>query len=442
MQPPRPIVAVVGRPNVGKSTLVNRIVGGRAAVVQETPGVTRDRRDFVAEWNGSRFSVIDTGGWAKSSSTGLVQDVSSQAEVAIASADVIVLVVDTHCRITSEDAEVAALLRPVGDRVLVAANKADNDTTAREAALFRRLGLGIPFPVSAIHGRGVADLLDTIVSRAPSPSDHETGEHLSALAIVGRPNVGKSTLLNQLVGEQRVLVSPIPGTTRDPIDVVVTLGGSQYRIVDTAGIRRRPKITEDADFFAVLRAQEALKQAEVSFLVVDAIDGVTQQDQRIAELAAHSGTGLIILLNKWDAVSAEEKEHTESSVAGRLGFAGWAPVLRISALNGARLQRLAPAVEMVLDNRSRHIPTPRLNRLVAAMVAEHPPPVRKGRRPKVLYAAQSRSAPPTIALFVKGGRLDPTYVRFVEGRLRQAHDFTGTPIRVVVRRGKRPERKG
>ena len=435
MSSTKPLIAIVGRPNVGKSTLVNRIVGRRAAVVQEQPGVTRDRRFFDAEWNGRSFTVVDTGGWQRSPDAELVEDICAQAELAIAAADLIVFVVDAQGIITADDAEVARLLRPVRGRVLVAANKADNEATARSSGEFGKLGLGAPAPVSAIHGQGVAELLDDAAARLPAEAEEAGGERIPEVAIIGRPNAGKSTLMNRLTGEERVVVSPVPGTTRDPIDADIEIDGAPYRLIDTAGMRRKPKISEDAEYFSILRARESLRRADAALLVVDALDGVTHQDQRIAEEAEASGAALIVLLNKWDAADSERRERTAAEVGAKLGFAGWAPVLRISALTGARLHRLGPALETVLANRERRIPTPALNLLLAEWTGEHPPPVRKGRRPRILYGVQSRAAPPTLALFVKGGALDSTYLRYLERRARQAYDFMGTPVRVAVRRG-------
>ncbi len=404
-------------------------------MVQEKPGVTRDRREFPAEWNGRSFTVVDTGGWQQGKDADLIEDICIQAEMAIASADLILFVVDAQGGITTDDAAVARLLRPEAGRVVMVANKADNDAVSRESGSFNRLGLGEPMPVSAIHGHGVADLLDVLVRRLPDRPDGDVVEdQVPDVAVIGRPNVGKSTLLNRLVGDERVLVSPVPGTTRDPIDVMIELDGAAYRLIDTAGMRRKPKMSEDVEFFSVLRAQEVLRRAHAALLMVDAADGVTHQDQRIARLAADSGAALVILANKWDAADLERREQTTYELGARLGFAGWAPVLRISALTGARLHRLGPALETVLENRTRRIPTGVLNRLITELAAEHPPPVRRGRRPRILFAAQSRSVPPTIALFVKG-KLDRPYLRFLERRLRQAYDFTGTPVRIVVRRG-------
>lgn len=431
-----PVVAVVGRPNIGKSTLVNRIVGRRAAVVQEMPGVTRDRREFDAEWNGRSFVVVDTGGWQVRDDDELVVDIKMQAEAAIAAADLILFVLDGQAGISPDDAAVAQLLRGASDRVLVVANKVDNDAIAQDLGPFWRLGLGEPHPVSAIHGIGVADVLDLVVERLPE-AEVIDADRPRTLAIIGRPNVGKSTLLNRLLGEQRVVVSPVGGTTRDPIDVPVEIDGITYTLIDTAGIRRAPKVGEDAEFYSILRARQVLRDADVALLLVDALEGVTHQDQRIAEEAAESGAGLVVLLNKWDAIDEEERDWTEGGVADRFGFVGWAPVLRISAKNGARLKRLGPTVERVLANRQARIPTGELNRLITAWTQAHPAPVRKGRRPKVLYAVQAGTEPPTIILFVSGGEIADDYLRYLENRLRERFGFEGSPIRLIARRKKK-----
>lgn len=428
-----PIVAVVGRPNVGKSTLINRIIGRRSAVVEERPGVTRDRREFVADWSGRRFLLIDTGGWQVAGDE-LATDISGQAEAALASADVVLFVLDASTSIADDDLGVAALLRSTPDRVVVVANKVDDAARELDIAELWSLGLGEPIPISALHGRGTGDLLDRLVERLPALDMVPETDPLPRLAIVGRPNVGKSTLLNQLLKDERVLVSPVPGTTRDPIDAVVALGGVQYNIVDTAGIRRAPKVKEDTEFYSVLRAREALAAADVALLLIDSVEGVTQQDQRIAEEAADGGAGLIVMLNKWDIADLEQREATEAAVARRLGFISWAPVLRISAKTGARLHRLDKTLELVIHNRSRRIQTPRLNRLVREWHAAHPPPVRKGRRPHIVYAVQAGVEPPTIVVFVGGGVLGEDYLRFLENRIRGVEDFIGTPVKVVARR--------
>ena len=430
-----PVVAVVGRPNIGKSTLVNRILGRRAAVVQEQPGVTRDRREFDADWQGRPFVLMDTGGWQTALDDHLIADIRDQAEAAMAVADVILFLVDAQATISEDDAAVADLLRPVNERVVLVANKVDNESIAADLATFYRLGLGDPMPISAIHGRGVAELLDVVVARFP---DHRIpgadGDGIPTLAIVGRPNAGKSTLLNRLAGETRVVVSPVPGTTRDPIDAVVDIDGTPYRVVDTAGIRRAPRVDEDAEYYSVLRAKEVLADADVAVLMVDAIEGVTHQDQRIAEEAADAGPAVVVFLNKWDIADIDQREWTTDGVGDRFGFISWAPVIRASAKTGARLKRLGPALEVALENRRRRVPTGELNRLVRKWSQAHPPPVRKGRRPKILYAVQAGTAPPTIILFASGGELGPDYLRFVENRLRREYDFVGTPVRVVVRR--------
>ncbi len=429
-----PVVAVVGRPNVGKSTLVNRIVGGRPAVVQAQPGVTRDRREFRAEWAGRSFLVVDTGGWEVTPDQELALAIRGQAEAALGAADAVLFVVDATTGITADDAGVAALLQEDGLPVVVVANKVDDASREPDVAHLWGLGLGEPMAVSAFHGRGVGDLLDRLVAVLPPVDEPKAEVRLPTLAIVGRPNVGKSTLLNRLTGQERVLVSPTPGTTRDPIDTTIRLGDQEFRVVDTAGIRRAPKIREDADYYSVLRARRALAEADVALLMIDAVDGVAQQDQRIAEEAAEAGAGLIILLNKWDAVDEETREATTAGVGDRLGFVSWAPVLRISALTGARLHRLAAAVEAVLTTRQSRVPTGALNRMLRSWQQAHPPPTRKGRRPKILYGVQAGSSPPTIVLFVSGGELGPDYLRYLENRLRDQIDLLGTPVRWRTRR--------
>lgn len=435
-----PIVAVVGRPNIGKSTLVNRILGRREAVVEEVPGVTRDRREFEAEWLGRRFLLIDTGGWQVEGDD-LTTDISAQAEAAIGSADVVLFVVDATTALAPDDDGVARLVRRGTAPILLVANKADGPSHESMIDDFWSLGLGQPHPVSALHGRGVGDMLDLLLDLLPEDEPEEdVHEGPPRISIIGRPNVGKSTLLNQLLGEERVLVSPVPGTTRDPIDVRVEIDGETYELVDTAGIRRAPRVAEAAEFYAVRRAEEVLRRTDVALLVIDGTEGVTHQDQRIAELAVEAGTGLIILLNKWDAVDEDTREWTELSVPDRFGFVGWAPVLRMSALTGARLKRLGPAIEAVLSNRTVRMGTGELNRLVRSWVAAHPPPVRKGRRAKVMYAVQPGIEPPTFVLFTAAGDLGEDYLRYIENRLREAEDFAGTPIKIVVR--KRARRDG
>jgi GTP-binding protein len=431
------VVAVVGRPNVGKSTLVNRIIGSRSAVVEEMPGVTRDRREFEADWAGRDFVLVDTGGWEVKPSGELNVSIREQAEAAVSGADAVVFVVDGTAELTDDDTGVISILRSARVPVVLVANKVDNVAHEGNIDRFWGLGLGEPHPISAYHGRGVGELLDEVVARLPEPQEEETQDEVPRVAIVGRPNVGKSTLLNKLLGEQRVIVSDVPGTTRDPIDVEVELGGHRYRLIDTAGIRRKPQISEDSDFYAVLRARETLATADVAVLLVDATEGVTHQDQRIAREAVDAGVGLVIVLNKWDAIDEEQRELTERSLPDRFGFVGWAPVLRMAAKTGARMQRLPAAIEAVIEARGTRLSTGQLNRAVRQWTAAHPPPVRKGRRPKIHYVVQAGTAPPTFVLFLSGGTLGDDYLRFLENRLREEADFTGNPVHIVARAGER-----
>ncbi len=428
-----PVVAVVGRPNVGKSTLVNRFLRRQAAVVEEKPGVTRDRKEFPAEWAGRRFVVVDTGGWAVSGDE-LIGGIRQQAEAAVSGADAVVFVADATTALTDDDVAVARLVQRSGVPVLLAANKADSPKVDPELGPLWSLGLGEPRPVSALHGRGTGDLLDDLVALLPWVEGGEPDEdHVATLAILGRPNVGKSTLLNRLLGEERVLVSAEPGTTRDAIDAVVELDGEPFRVYDTAGMRRPARVDEATERYSVVRARQALAVSDVALLMVDAVAGVTHQEQRLAEEIVDSGTGLIVLLNKWDAAGPEEKAATEDGVGDRLAFVGWAPVLRLSALTGARLKRVPGAIRAVLEARRARIATPELNRQIRAWQEAHPAPTRKGRRARVLYAVQAGTGPPAIVLFVRGGELGPDYLRFLENRLRSTYDFIGSPIRLVTR---------
>ncbi len=429
-----PVVAVVGRPNVGKSTLVNRILRRRLAVVDAQSGVTRDTRQFEAEWSGRAFLLVDTGGWELSPDEPLIAGVRARTEAAAAAADVVVYLADATTQVTDDDQGIARLLLRSGVPYLFAANKVDGERQEADLDHLWALGLGEPIPISAQHGRGVGDFLDALVETLPDEGSVEPRSGIARLAIVGRPNVGKSTLLNRLAGEERVLVDDKPGTTRDPIDLVVDIDGEPFEIVDTAGIRRRTKIDDDADFYAVLRAREAIAAADVALLLVDGTRGVTHQEQRLAEEIAEAGVGLIVLLNKWDAVDDESRALTEDGVGDRLGFVSWAPVLRMSALTGARTHRLPKAIRAVLEARRTRIPTPELNRLVRTWQEAHPPPMRQGRRPRIIYAVQADADPPRVVLFVRGGDLAPEYKRFLEHRLRQTYDLTGTPVLFHTRR--------
>jgi GTP-binding protein len=437
--PRLPVVAIVGRPNVGKSTLVNRFVGGRAAVVQESPGVTRDRREFVADWAGRSFVVVDTGGWDLRPDDEFAQAIREQAEAAVAAADVVLFVADGTTALSDDDAGVIRVLRGSGSPVLLVVNKIDDAAQDSNVDEFWRLGLGAPYGVSAFHGRGVGDLLDAVVGEFPTAPSDAPDDDRPRLAIIGRPNVGKSTLLNHLLGEQRVIVSARPGTTRDPVDAVVEIDGVEYRVIDTAGIRRKPRITEDADYYSVLRARQALAGADVALLMVDATEGLTHQDQRIAGEVVEAGAGLVVVVNKWDAIDDESRERIELDIPDRFSFVSWAPLVRISAVTGARTKRLGAAIAASLENRRRRVPTGTLNRLLSEWTGAHPPPTRHGRRPRLRYGVQAGVDPPTFVLFVTGGELGPDYLRYIEGKLRSAVDFVGTPIHIVTR-GRRESR--
>ena len=429
----KPVVAVVGRPNVGKSTLVNRIIGSRSAVVEELSGVTRDRREYEADWAGHDFILVDTGGWEVKPDGDLNRSIREQAEGAVSGADAVILVVDGTTELTNDDTGVISILRSADIPIVLAANKIDDETAEWNIDRFWSMGLGEPQAVSAYHGRGVGDLLDELVARLPDTGALAEEDRLPRIAIVGRPNVGKSTLLNHLLGEERVIVSAVPGTTRDPIDVDVEINGDTYRIVDTAGIRRKPQISENADFYAVLRAREALEEADVALLMIDSGEGVTRQDQRIASEIVAAGAGILILLNKWDVLDEERRELTERSLPDRFDFISWAPALRMSALTGARVGRLGAAIEAVFETRVKRIPTGPLNRDIRDWTQAHPPPVRKGRRPKIHYVVQAGVSPPTFVIFISGGELGEDYLRFLENRLRDKYDFVGNPIHFVTR---------
>ncbi len=429
-----PIVAVIGRPNVGKSTLVNRILRRRAAVVNEESGVTRDRREFLAEWDGRDFLLTDTGGWEMTPDEALTAGIRTQAESAVKSADLIVFVADATSEITDDDQGVARLLLRSKVPYLFVANKADSERIENDLDHLWSLGLGAPIAVSAAHGRGTGDMLSALVEMLPEEGSYNPSETIASLAIIGRPNVGKSTLLNKLAGEDRVLVSDVAGTTRDPINLVVQLDGEPVEVIDTAGIKRRTKVTDETEQYAVMRARETLRHTDVALLVIDGTKGVTHQDQRLAEEIADAGVGIIVLLNKWDIIDDDARERTEDGVADRLAFISWAPVLRLSAMTGARLHRLPKTVRAVLETRRQRIPTPELNRLIRSWTAAHPPPMRKGKRPRIIYAVQAESEPPTIILFVRSGDIGPDYLRFLEGRIREHFDFTGTPIRLYIRK--------
>jgi GTPase len=446
-----PVVAIVGRPNVGKSTLVNRIVGRRDAIVEEQPGVTRDRKEFPAEWQGRRFQLLDTGGWLAAGEAGLTGEepalaakVSAQADAAMKSADVIVLVVDVVTGVTEEDARVAQVLQRGDKPVIVAVNKVDDQRREADMWQFARLGLGEPVPVSALHGRLSGELLEALVAVLPPEPDADDDlddfsdadaddDGIFSVAIVGRPNVGKSTLFNRLVGEERSVVHDMPGTTRDAIDTIVETDDGPLRFVDTAGLRRKSRIEESTEYYGLVRALQAIDRADAALFLIDATEGVTHQDQRLAERVDAAGTAIVLILNKWELLDTEERAKVKREAQEKLAFLNYAPVLPISALTGRRVHHLLPALREAEAAYHKRIPTATLNRVLRDAQAAHPPPVVKKHRPRILYATQGASEPPTITLFTTRS-LPPTYMRYLERKLRESFDFGPTPIKLRVRR--------
>ena len=428
----KPVVAVVGRPNVGKSTLVNRFLGRREAVVQDQPGVTRDRVSYDAEWSGREFVVVDTGGWTLGAA-GMAAQIAEQAELAVDLADVVVFVVDAMVGCTDEDAAVVRVLRRTGKPVVLAANKIDDLRQESEAAALWNLGLGEPYAVSALHGRGSGDLLDAIVAHLPADDGEPqpTGGP-RRVAIVGKPNVGKSSLLNRLAGHERAVVDNVAGTTVDPVDEIVEIGGERYHLVDTAGIRKRVKEASGKEFYAWLRTQTAIERAEVCIVVIDAAEPVTEQDLRILTMVEEAGRALVIAFNKWDLVDEERRRYLDREVERDLPHVAWAPSVNLSALTGRNTARLSKAIDAALLGWETRVSTGRLNALLGTIVAAHPHPVRGGKQPRILFGTQPQSCPPTFVLFTTGD-LDAQYVRFIERRLREDIGFTGTPIHISVK---------
>lgn len=440
----RPLVALVGRPNVGKSRLFNRLIGRRHAIVDETAGTTRDRLYGRYEWNGREVALVDTGGLSMGPGVDLAQEVRAQAAVAIAEADVIVMVVDVRDGVLPADEEVARQLRESGKRVILTANKADNVNQMQDALAFHALALGDPAPVSAERGLGTGDLLDAIDAALPPVIPSTEEESIVRLAIVGRPNVGKSSLLNRLLGTERSLVSEQPGTTRDAVDSEMRYHGRTIVLVDTAGIRRRGRIEQGIEKYSVLRAHRALDRADVAALLVDATELLAAQDAHIAGFAADEGKGLVIVINKWDLV---EKTGTtinqyERALREEMKFVDYAPMIFVSALTGQRVNHILDIAMSVAEERRKRVTTSRLNEVIRAAMADFPPPARQGKRIQVLYATQVGIEPPTIVIFVNDPELIHfSYRRFLENRLRERFGFMGTPIRLMFR-SRREERKG
>ncbi|HET8993848.1 MAG TPA: ribosome biogenesis GTPase Der [Rhodococcus sp. (in: high G+C Gram-positive bacteria)] len=438
---PIPTVAVVGRPNVGKSTLVNRIIGRREAVVEDVPGVTRDRVSYEGNWNGRRFMVQDTGGW-EPDAKGMQQSVARQAEVAMRTADAILVVVDATVGATSVDEAVAKVLRRSKTPVLLVANKVDDDRVEAEAAALWSLGLGQPYSVSATHGRGTGDLLDDLLEKMPpTPREGTGGGGPRRVALVGKPNVGKSSLINKLSGDERSVVHDVAGTTVDPVDSVVELGGKPWRFVDTAGLRKRVSHASGAEFYASLRTRAAIDAAEVAVLLIDGSVPITEQDQRVISMIVESGRALVIAFNKWDLVDEDRRHELGREVDRDLLRVPWAARVNISAKTGRAVQKLVPAMETALESWDKRISTGRLNTWLKEVVAATPPPMRGGRLPRVMFATQAATRPPTFVLFTTGF-LEAGYRRFLERKLREEFNFDGSPVRISVRvREKRDRRK-
>ncbi|WP_347350837.1 ribosome biogenesis GTPase Der [Intrasporangium sp.] len=439
---PLPVVAVVGRPNVGKSSLVNRVLRRREAVVEDVPGVTRDRVSYEAEWAGRHFMLVDTGGWV-ADATGIHLRVAEQAEIAIELADVVVFVVDATVGATDDDEAVVRLLRRSGKPVVLVANKVDDERGEADAARLWNLGLGQPWPVSALHGRGSGDALDAVLEVLPEVSAHGAlapgGPR--RVALLGRPNVGKSSLLNKLAGTDRVVVDTVAGTTRDPVDELVELGGRTWRFVDTAGIRRRAHQARGAEFYAALRTQAALEKAEVAIVLIDAEAPIAEQDVRVVQQVIDAGRALVVAYNKWDTLDEERRYYLEREIDKELVQIPWAPRVNVSARTGRHLDRLVPALETALDSWDRRVPTSRLNAFLGAVVAAHPHPVRGGRQPRILFATQASTRPPRFVVFASGF-IEAGYRRFLERRLREEFGFEGSPIELSVRVREKRRRQG
>ncbi|MFJ5552823.1 MULTISPECIES: ribosome biogenesis GTPase Der [unclassified Streptomyces] len=441
---PLPVLAVVGRPNVGKSTLVNRIIGRREAVVEDKPGVTRDRVTYEAEWAGRRFKVVDTGGWEQDV-LGLDASVAAQAEYAIEAADACVFVVDAKVGATDTDEAVVRLLRRAGKPVVLCANKVDGQSGEADAAALWSLGLGMPYPVSSLHGRGTGDMLDAVLEVLPeAPAQTFGGNAIGGprrIALIGRPNVGKSSLLNKVAREERVVVNELAGTTRDPVDELIELGGVTWKFVDTAGIRKKVHLQTGSDYYASLRTAAAVEKAEVAVILIDTTEKISVQDQRIITMAVEAGRAIVIAYNKWDGLDEERRYYLEREIETEMQQVAWAPRVNVSAKTGRHMEKLVPAIETALAGWETRVPTGRLNAFLGEIVASHPHPVRGGKQPRILFGTQAGTKPPRFVLFASGF-LEAGYRRFIERRLREEFGFDGTPIHISVRvREKRQKKK-
>ena len=426
-----PTIAVIGRPNVGKSTLVNRMIGRREAIVEDTPGVTRDRVKYEAEWNGRRFFLIDTGGW-EVKPEGISEKITAGSEAAIAEADLVMFVVDAQVGALDEDQSLVDLLRKSGKKVILVGNKIDNAEDESDGYALWNLGLGEPHFVSALHGRGSGDLLDLLISQLPEVGTAQVDDGYRRVALVGRPNVGKSSLLNVLAGSPRVLVDDAEGTTRDAVDELIDFGEATWRFIDTAGIRRRAHQASGTDYYASLRTQIALERAEVALVIFDASNILTEQDIRIVSMADEAGKALVIVMNKWDLVDEERQMTLDKEIDRQLERYPWAQRVNLSAKTGWHRDRLAPALTTALRNWEKRIPTAKLNSFLGELVGANPPPVRGGKQPKIKFATQAGTCPPKFVVFASEF-LETAYRRFIERRLREEFGFNGTPIEVAVK---------
>jgi GTP-binding protein len=422
---------IVGRPNVGKSTLVNRIIGSREAIIEDTPGVTRDRVSYEAEWNGKTFMVIDTGGW-EPTSEGIALKISDAAESAISDADLVLFVVDAQVGQQSDDDALISVLRKSKKPVMLIANKVDSEKDELDAHSLWNLGLGEPHFISAAHGRGSGDLLDLIVSQLPEVGASRIDDGYRRIAIVGRPNVGKSSLLNSFAGSTRSLVDDAEGTTRDPVDELIDLGDKTWRFIDTAGIRRRAHQASGSEYYAALRTERAIENAEVVIMIIDASTPITEQDLRIITMVEDSGKALVIGLNKWDLVDEDRRVVLEKETERNFDQVEWAERVNISAKTGWHKDKLLPAIQRSLESWESRVPTGRLNSFLGQLIGSNPPPIRGGKQPKILFATQAGIAPPTFIIFATEF-LEASYRRFIERRLREEFGFSGSPIRVSVR---------
>ena len=422
---------MIGRPNVGKSTLVNRIIGRREAIVEDTPGVTRDRVKYEAEWNGRRFILIDTGGW-EMSPEGISEKITAGSELAIHQADVILFVIDAQVGALDEDSSLLELLRKSKKQVILAAKKGDGPSEEADAHALWNLGLGEPRFVSALHGRGSGDLMDYLVKSLPEVGSEQADDGFRRIALVGRPNVGKSSMLNILAGESRVIVDDAAGTTRDPVDELIEIGDQTWRFIDTAGIRKRANQDSGTDYYASLRTATALDRAEVAVVVLDASVPLTEQDLRIVTMVEEAGRALVIVLNKWDLVDEERQIQIDKELERNLERYPWAQRVNVSALTGWHRDRLAPALRTAISSWEKRVPTSKLNSFLGALIAATPPPVRSGKQPKIRFATQAAVCPPKFVVFASDW-VEPSYRRFIERRLREEFGFPGTPVEVVVK---------